>query len=415
MSTVAIIGGGMAGLYAAEVLATRGFDVTVFEKSAVWGGRVLTYRTPQIQYEIGAGRIYAKHARMRALVDRFKLTTYPITTHTAHETPAATNTFLDLFEPVRRACESVPVAELRNHTIADIVPDALRPILKMYPYWAEIHMLRADSALALFRPKQPMGARGTDDYYGIVEGIDALATHLKTAAAAAGATLRANHTVRTIERRSTDNMFEITGVASRPFTYTTHRVILATCRCSLTQFRTLLNNAPLLRQIGTSPLMRIYAVYPPNPTTGTVWFAGLPKIVTSNPLRYVIPIDAAKGLIMISYTDGADTDYWRQFTSDDQLRAAIQTSVRVLFPAHMIPEPTYLKRHDWTGGCSYWLPGDYDVADAIEAARNPAPGVYVIGESVSATQTWVEGALESAEALLDNPAFAIPPPRLRKI
>jgi monoamine oxidase len=47
------------------------------------------------------------------------------------------------------------------------------------------------------------------------------------------------------------------------------------------------------------------------------------------------------------------------------------------------------------------LPGDYDVADAIEAARNPAPDVYVIGESVSATQTWVEGALESAESLLE--------------
>lgn len=412
MSTVAIIGGGMAGLYAAEVLAARGFDVTVFEKSDTWGGRVLTYRAPpNIQYEIGAGRIYAKHARVRALVDRFKLTTYPITTHTAYETPTAANTFLELFEPIRHACESVPATELRKHTIAEIVPTALRPVLTLYPYWAEIHMLRADVALDLFRSKQPMGARGADDYYGIVEGIDALATHLKTAAAAAGATLRAGHTVRAIQRRNGDNLFEITGVASaRPFTYTAHRVILATCRCSLTQFRTLLGDAPLLRQVGTSPLMRIYAIYPPHPTTGTVWFAGLPKLVTSNPLRYVIPIDAAKGLIMISYTDGADTNYWRQFTSDDQLRTAIQTAVRALFPSHTIPEPTYLKRHDWTSGCSYWLPGDYDVSAAIEAARNPAPDVYVIGESVSATQTWVEGALESADTLLESPVFAAPAP-----
>jgi monoamine oxidase len=62
-----------------------------------------------------------------------------------------------------------------------------------------------------------------------------------------------------------------------------------------------------------------------------------------------------------------------------------------------------LKKHDWKQGCSYWVPvagGAYDIKAASRAAHHPAPHVYVVGESVSTQQTWMEGALESAEYLL---------------
>jgi monoamine oxidase len=57
-------------------------------------------------------------------------------------------------------------------------------------------------------------------------------------------------------------------------------------------------------------------------------------------------------------------------------------------------------KHDWPSGCTYWLPGDYDVKQASKAALNPAPNLYIAGESISLNQTWMEGALESAEILL---------------
>jgi monoamine oxidase len=60
-----------------------------------------------------------------------------------------------------------------------------------------------------------------------------------------------------------------------------------------------------------------------------------------------------------------------------------------------------LRKHYWGGGCTYWLPGDYDVEAEAAHALNPQPGVYVCGESISAHhQAWIEGALETAEALL---------------
>ena len=118
-------------------------------------------------------------------------------------------------------------------------------------------------------------------------------------------------------------------------------------------------------------MLRIYATYPLN-SDSKPWFHDIEKQVTVNPLRYVIPIDKSKGLIMISYTDGDDTNYWRRLEGP-ALTTEIQKQTHLLFPEKTIPAPTYLMKHDWPSGCTYWLPGDYDVKQASKAALNPAP------------------------------------------
>ena len=398
-----IVGGGLAGLQVAEVLAKKGTQVLLLEKYPAFGGRAATYRDDGLQYEIGAGRIFHAHKRIAALVKRFGLHTYPITTESNYEhTP---NPFNALFEPIRALLETQDSKILATHTIRELVPRNYDPILSMYPYTSEIDLLRADIALPLFRPAATMGAAAAGTapaYYGIVEGIDRLATGLAEAAQAAGATLKNRHRVHDV-KRTKDGLFEIQGdygkkAEAKPFLFKASRIIIATCRCSLGDF-SVLKGAPLLKQLATGALLRIYAVFPPDPKTSKVWFDGLPKTVTSGPLRYVIPIDPKKGLIMISYTDGADTDLWRSL-EDAALEKRILEEARALFPDKTIPKPTYLKKHDWPSGCTYWLPGDYDVNAASIAAHNPAPGVYVVGESISTEQTWMEGALQSAETLL---------------
>ena len=398
-----VVGGGLAGLSVAHELAMRGDRVLLLERYKAYGGRALTYRgAPHaIQYEIGAGRIWKHHARIAALVRRYGLHTFPISTASDFERVGNANPFTVLFEPLRAAIAAASPETLARRTIAEIVPRALHDIFTMYPYWAEIHMMRADIALDAFKPRAPMGATGAAEYYGIVEGIDAIASHVADDARRAGAVLRNRHRVADV-RRSGDH-FEIVGDAgkkahARPFVYTARRVVIATCRCSLSDF-SVLRGAPLLKQIGTAALIRIYAVFPRDARSGRVWFDGMPKVVTAGRLRYVIPINAEKGLIMISYTDGDDTNYWRALDGA-QLTNAVLREARALFPDRIIPAPTYLQKHDWTSGCSYWLPGAYDVEAACIAAHNPADGVYVCGESVSRTQTWMEGALESAQRVL---------------
>lgn len=400
-----IVGGGLAGLQVAEELAKRGDQVLLVERYPNFGGRALTFRDHGLQYEIGAGRIFHTHKRVAALIERFGLHTFPITTETDYaisDTDPIPNPFNALFEPLRIQLMRLSKKTLATHTIAELVPSKFHPIFAAYPYWAEIHMLRADLALPLFESKQTMGIQSATAYYGITEGIDALATHLVSAATEAGAILKNRHRVHDVYRGE-DGLFVVQGdygkkVEAKPFLYKSHRVVIATCRCSLSDF-SILKDTPLLKQVGTSALMRIYAVFPKHPRTHKAWFEDLPKTITAGPLRYIIPINPKKGLIMISYTDGKDTDIWRPL-EEKALKTAIMKEVRALFPDKQIPMPSYLAKHDWTSGCSYWLPGNYDVEKASKEAHNPEPGVYVCGESISLHQTWMEGALESAQTLL---------------
>ena len=81
-STVLILGGGMAGLTAADVLVRAGHDVTIVEAQTRVGGRVQTFREPFSEglfAEAGAMRIPKTHRLTRAYIERFGLSTVPFT------------------------------------------------------------------------------------------------------------------------------------------------------------------------------------------------------------------------------------------------------------------------------------------------------------------------------------------------
>lgn len=403
---IVIVGGGIAGLTVASELASRGRDVLLLEYYPKFGGRIATFRDPEVgQYEIGAGRIFHKHKRVHALIEKYKLHTFPISSTTQFE--KSKNNFNELFEPLRRVFETLDPEFLATHTIKDCVPSYFAPILEQFPYRGETELMRADLALSVFKPTEPMGAAGAPEFVGIVEGIDSLITHIENTARKAGAILKSRHRVEDIRYGDDDGdeLFEITGkqgkkASETPFTYTAKHVILATCRCSLGKFN-ILHDAPFLKHLATSPLTRIYAKFPKN-AADTVWFKDIEKTITANPLRYVIPINSETGLIMISYTDGKDTVYWNSFSTDEELENAILKHTRELFPDKNIPKPTYLQKHYWSGGCTYWLPGTYNIEKVIDTAMNPSTNLYVVGESISNNQAWIEGALESAERFLEK-------------
>jgi protoporphyrinogen oxidase len=405
-----IVGGGLAGLTVAETLAKskRFSKITILEQYENWGGRVLTIRKDNLTYEAGAGRIFHTHERVNALVKRFHLKTFPISTDSFLPN-GEQNPFLDLFEPIRKLLSKCDQDTLATHTIWDLVPPQMRSIFQYYPYWAEIHDLRADLALVSFANTEPMGAKKPGAFYGIQGGMDQLTTNLQQRCKQAGVQLKARHTVNNIQRR-TESLFEITGHQGKektPFTYQASHVVIATTRGSYDSFD-VLKKSPLLKQLIMSPLIRVYAVYPPDKTTKKVWFSNH-KFVVNNPLRYIIPINEDSGLIMISYTDGDDTKRWHTL-KDQELEDAIQQELTHVFPDASIPKPTWLKKYDWPFGCSYFLPGNYSPTESLfeapfgapNGAQNPLPNLYICGESVSRHQGWMEGALESAERLIHH-------------
>jgi phytoene dehydrogenase-like protein len=66
-SNVAVIGGGLAGLTAANFLARAGFSVTLFEKSSATGGRARTDVERGFHFNLGPHALYAGGAAIRIL------------------------------------------------------------------------------------------------------------------------------------------------------------------------------------------------------------------------------------------------------------------------------------------------------------------------------------------------------------
>jgi hypothetical protein len=156
------------------------------------------------------------------------------------------------------------------------------------------------------------------------------------------------------------------------------------------------------------PLLRIYAIFP-TPS----WFDHLPKVVSHSPVRFVIPVNPKKGVIMISYTDGDDAKYLMNILNSkdgvSKLQSFIMKEIRSLFSSYTIPDPLFFKVHPWNHGCTYWTPGSYNPALLSKSIMHPMPhrfpNVYVCGESFSLKQAWMEGALLHADEMLSTYFF----------
>lgn len=393
-----IVGAGIAGLWIADRLVTAGVpgkSITILEKYDYDGGRILTATGG---YEIGAGRIHESHRLTNALVDRFGLTRGPHNPAVDWRPLATLTSVPNRFEAAWRAVSAV-MPPSPHHTVRDLVKGtSFETLLEQYPYRAETERMRADLAIPTFSPRGEMGTR--EGYFSLREGLSAIVRGLTDVLKKAGVRFRYEAEVTNVEREHTGDIYEI-SIKSRATPLRAERVILAIPVSALRRLPVMRDCEPL-RHLTMAPLTRIYAEYPPSPSTGTVWFADIRRTVTDSPLRYIIPINPAKGLIMISYTDDRDTSHWHGLKGP-----RLQAEVRRLWPALEIPEPTWIRPYEWHDGCTYWMPGDYDpVAESRRMLRpRPAtmPELYVCGESFSVgRQAWIEGALEHAELLWET-------------
>lgn len=396
-----IVGAGIAGLWIADHLVTAGVSgksITILEKYDYDGGRIVTATDG---YEIGAGRIHKSHRLVNDLIDRFGLTRGPHNPAVDWRPLATLTSVPNRFEDVWRAVVGV-IPPSSQHTVRDLVKGtSFETLLEQYPYRAETERMRADLAIPTFKPTGEMGTR--EGYFSVREGLSAIIHGLTDVLKKAGVRFRHEAEVTNVTRDH-DHHYEI-NIKGRTTPLRAERVILALPASALRRLPVMRDCEPL-RHLTMAPLTRIYAEYPPSPSTGAVWFAGIRRTVTDSPLRYVIPINPAKGLIMISYTDDRDTIHWHGLKGP-RLQAAIQTEVRRLWPALDIPEPTWIRPYEWHDGCTYWMPGVYNPVAESERMLRPRPAtmpeLYVCGESFSVgRQAWIEGALEHADLLWET-------------
>jgi hypothetical protein len=177
--------------------------------------------------------------------------------------------------------------------------------------------------------------------------------------------------------------------------YNAKKLALCVPQDSLLQFPVLNPIKKVLKNtIQCKPLCRTYALFKKE----DIWFKDLEKkVITNNPLRFVIPMDSEKGLIMISYTDDIYTNYWKD-KNEKEVKRAIVKYVKETFGLTINPpEKTWV--FYWDCGVGLWKKG-IDSNTMSKFISNPIPNVYICGENYSLKQSWVEGALETCDSCL---------------
>jgi len=411
MIDVLIVGAGAAGLRTAIELKKykKDLKIHVLEANPEAGGRMYTYRTTvadkKIQYDTGAGRIHSSHRLLHDLLKHYNIATHvlpdAIGWRRLGDSTTKADHFDELWSTLIKLYRELPPAVLRTKTLREVTIEAMGPqqanaLLETYPYRAELEIMSADSSVDLYT------SLSSGSFSVPKGGFTRLTEHLVEDARSLDITFEFNAEVQRVVLKE-DNEYSVTGLKNKSFKeWKTYRLILATPVNALERIYPFSPDHPLLKKLRMEPLMRIYSVY-----KDASWFPKT-RVVTNSPLRYVIPIDQKKGVIMSSYLDSRDIEFWHDLHKKDYnaiLKAKIQQETQALFPELTIPESQKTTAHLWRDGCTYWLPGDYDYRKASQQALHPMPQthprLHLVGESFSEKQQWIEGALEHADALVE--------------
>lgn len=407
-----IVGAGLAGLRTGlETLKKHPhIRCCILEKYDYAGGRVFTFRknlpgVGTISWESGAGRISKDHKKVLGLLQSYDLHTAPIHSEVEYistSTRTATeNHFSDLIQVYLDPLHALDHSVLAQHTLGELLYKTLgqhhaKKFYMQFPYFSEMHVLRADRALESFHSEMA----SNKGFVVCKEGLSRLTDAMYKEFIKRGGSVLFHTTLERVTYHRGLHTLHCTTTDS-PITYVAPIVVLALHHAALKQIDGI-RNCSILTHLSMEPLLRMYAIFPVK--KGACWFSGMPHTVTDSPIRYIIPIDPSRGIIMISYTDGDDTHHWGKHAED-----RVMKEIRRLFPDKTIPDPIYFKQHLWEAGCTYWLPGAYDVTRVSQQSLHPMPdtfpGLFMCGESFAEHPCWMESALDQADKLLQHPSF----------
>jgi len=399
---IIIIGGGISGLFLAYKLSFVNLSILLVESSNRLGGRIYTKHNQGVTFESGAARFHSTHTKLLSLIQELDLVglIYPLPRILDHNLrkkdmrlhsspPYETSHNLDTMNLLQKSIvmkDKFKKEELTNisffqyltlifdHETALFMKDS-------FGYDSEFIELNAYSALNMFEKD----LFSSDQYYSLQGGVSLLIEKLQSKLQQKdNVTIKMNKQVIDIN----DRMVLLSGNETFYFKY----LLCAIPQKSLLQLP-YLKSLSSLNSVKEIPLLRIYAKYPEK----DVWFKGIQRTTTDNILRHIIPIDPAKGLIMISYTDNHLAEAWRNaYTNGEEfLIKMLHKEIKSLYDIDP-PAPEFISFDYWANGFHVWKPGSDSSKISSEIIRPiPDKNIFICGESFSLKQGWIEGALET--------------------
>tara|TARA_B100000902_G_scaffold389378_1_gene436421 strand:+ start:5457 stop:7262 length:1806 start_codon:yes stop_codon:yes gene_type:complete len=450
-----IVGGGISGLYTAyhilkNIKTTKNKKkVLVLESSNQLGGRVQSYldNKSKIQYEKGAARFSMKHKRLIKLIKELGLNNkmFPITNDVSY-LPYPDNlysqyqekypTFDDLIDDLTYHLKkkNVSNSKLLNINLLEAF-DAYLPKLKSvtsknnipvskfaearYQYFSELYHFNAVEALRTFKQDFNLKVQ----YFVLGGGLTQIINILSDKIKKMGGVIKTNFHISDIQEikdnlninsyaNSNANSNTIDYSNSKIYklnnTFTCDNLVLALTTQALQSLHYIKNNKTLfttIKSVNCRPLYRIYARYPKG-KNGKVWFHDIGKVSTNLPIKFIIPYQEEKGVIMISYTDDKYADFWMKKNiestpEDDIFQKELDKQLNKIFPKQQIPKPIWVKHYYWKCGVGYWTKGNNSQILMPQILHpNKKENLYITNENFSQFQAWMEGALQTSDFVI---------------
>jgi cytochrome b5 len=431
---IIVVGGGISGINTAYYLQKKHpkLNILVLEASNNLGGRLQTIQHHGTHYEAGGARFNNKQTRIIKLLKHLELfdKKIPISSDTYFK-PYPKNKFqnvpfmnklvnnkdiinLDpLFNELSLLKQTGKIShqELINHSILDLVDKKLdykynniKKILEqIYEYWSEIAIMNSNDALLLFKNDFNKKMQ----YYMLKSGLSSIIKLLSNYFRELGGKIKTSSYLDTIKFSNDKHILNVLENYQKQVKYQCNHLVLAIQQKDLLKLEHLTKNihvTKMLKSVSPQPLYRIYAKYPVK--NGKSWFHNMPKIATNLHLKFIIPYDYDKGLIMITYTDGKYAKYWNQKLLEGEKIFMKQLNLELsqLFPEKEIPDPLWIQHHYWNSGAAYWKTGveSHKIIPKMISPYGEEENIYICGENFSNHQAWMEGALQTSELVIDE-------------
>jgi len=405
---IIIVGAGIAGLYSAYKILRRAPNtrILVIERSSrkLVGGRANNALFQGVSVVTGAGiGRFKKDTLLKQLLHDFKIPIHTFSTKIHHAPSLGNCDIKSIFQMLKR--EYVSRCDVAGHKIHAPFKDFATSILGKHDYNAFITCVgytdyeKEDVYDTLYH-------YGFDDNYSEYLGFS-VPWHLlihKMVDFIGSVNFLFSSTVSRIDsiegfgfQLHVEN--ENNG---KQLQYFAEKVIVATTIDSIQRLIPVQSN--LYRQIHGQPFLRIYGKFA---KSCIAIMKTLVPAMTSipGPLQKILPMDSDKGVYMISYSDNRCAHELTPFLENtaknrEHLSRMLETALG-LSPNTL--SLLAITDYYWGIGTHYYEPLKGDAfktrQDFIKKVQRPMADLWVVGEAVALKQGWVEGALESVDAV----------------
>ena len=420
-----ILGGGICGLYTCYRLLQKNpkYKIIVCEKNDYWGGRIYTSykKINEITYQMeeGAGRFNDNHKILISLINELGLQNDIIKIGSKtkfidskkefkNKKFKNKNSFTYINKVIKYAIHE-DIKTLQQYTFIEYASEKLKKdevkfMLDSSGYVTDLLLLNAYDACIMFQYNN----RENINYFTMKNGMSTiiyfLIKKIKEIMKKTSGKLLLNTEIQDFEYDSKNKIFNL---HSSSINFKAKHFICTIPKNNILAFSYFQPYKLLLESVQSVPLCRIYAIY------SDKWFKTIEKTTTNNKLKFIIPINKENGLIMISYINGKETNYWKNIMNKDMnkemnkdmnhsyLNNALKKNIKKVFQIET-KDPIYTNFAYWDIGVHLWKP-KYDsllLIDKIIQLNKDIP-LYIIGESYSLSQGWVEGSLETSNKFMD--------------